>query len=311
MPPDNHRLHRMDRLDELAIFVTIVETGSLAAAGRRLRRSPPAVTRSLASLEERLGTRLIERTTRRLSPTEAGRELAQRARELLAQFEDAMRAGAERGVSLRGTLLVSAPNVFGRMHVMPLVSSFLDAHPALRVELILSDRYLDLVEEGLDVAVRIGHLSNSGLIARRVGHVRQVVVAAPSYLAERDTPDDPAELPAHSIIFTSGRATPMEWRFRDGARERVVRLTPRLIVNQVDAALSAARDGRGIASALSYQVAADLVAGRLVRLLASFERPPMPVQLVVASTRHMPARVRAFLDYAAAGLTKLDVLREE
>jgi DNA-binding transcriptional LysR family regulator len=175
----------------------------------------------------------------------------------------------------------------------------------------LSDRYLDLIEEGLDVALRIGQLVDSGLVARRVGQVRRVVVAAPSYLAECGTPREPAELSSHSIIFTSARGTPMEWRFRDGARERSVRLAPRLIVNQVDAALSAARDGRGIASALSYQVAADFAARRLVRLLKDFERPALPVQLVVASTRHMPGRVRAFLDHAATGLTKLEVLRAE
>jgi DNA-binding transcriptional LysR family regulator len=301
----------LDRLDELSVFVTIIDAGSLAAAGRRLRRSPPAVSRALAGLEERLGTRLVERTTRQLALTEAGRLLAERARALLVGFDEAMRIGAEQGSSLRGSLLVSAPLVFGRMHVMPLVSSFLDAHPAVRAELILSDRYLDLVEEGLDVALRIGQLGDSGLVARRVGQVRRVVVAAPSYLAERGAPGDPAELSSHSIIFTSGRATPMEWRFRDRGRERSVRLAPRLIVNQVDAALSAARDGRGVASALSYQVAADIATSRLVRLLQEFERPPLPVQLVVASTRHMPARVLAFLDHAVAGLTKLEVLRAE
>lgn len=301
----------MDRLDELAVFVAIIDAGSLAAAARRLRRSPPAVSRALAGLEERLGTRLVERTTRRLAPTEAGRVLADRARALLSDFEETMRAGAEQGTSLRGTLLVSAPQVFGRMHVMPLVASFVDVHPELRAELVLSDRYLDLLEEGLDVAVRIGQLADSGLVARRVGQVRRVVVAAPSYLAERGTPGNPEELSSHSIVFTSGRDMPTEWRFRHGGRERVMRLAPRLIVNQVDAALSAARDGRGIASALSYQVAADLAAGRLVRLLKEFEGPPLPVQLVVASARHMPARVRAFLDYAAAGLAKLDVLRAD
>ena len=301
----------MDRLDELAVLVTIIDAGSLAAAARRLRRSPPAVSRALAGLEERLGTRLVERTTRRLAPTEAGRVLAERARGLLVDFEETMRAGAEQGTSLRGSLLVSAPQVFGRMHVMPLVASFVDAHPALRAELVLSDRYLDLLEEGLDVAVRIGQLADSGLVARRVGEVRRVVVAAPSYLAWRGTPGEPAELSSHSIVFTSGRGTPVEWRFRDGGRERVVRLAPRLIVNQVDAALSAARDGLGVASGLSYQVAADLAAGRLVRLLKEFECPPLPVQLVVASARHMPARVRAFLDHATAGLAKLEVLRAE
>lgn len=300
----------MDRLDELAVWVAIVEAGSLAAAGRRLRHSPPAVTRALAALESRAGTLLLQRTTRRAAPTEAGRRLAEHARRVLAEFDEAMRAGSEESAAPTGVLRMTAPLVFGRLHVMPLVSDFLDAHPGVRVELSLSDRTVDLIEDGLDVAVRIGRLPDSGLVARRVGQVKRVLVASPAYLTARGMPRDPAGLEGHDIIYTAGRAGPIEWRFRHGGRDRATRLSPRLSVNQVDAALFAARQGRGVASALSYQVADDLAAGRLVRLLAAYELPALPVQLVVPSTRLLPARVRLFLDHAAHGLARLAVLGE-
>lgn len=290
----------MDRLDELATFIAIVDAGNLTTAARRLRRSAPAVTRALASLEQRLGVRLIERTTRRLAATEAGRRLADQARRLLADYEETMRDAAGEEARLAGLLRITAPLQFGRLHVMPVVSRFLDAHPALRAELILSDHYLDLIEEGLDVAIRIGSLPDSSLVSRRLGTVSRVLVASPTYIATHGMPRTPAELTQHVIIFTTGRGMP---RFRIGTRERAVHLAPRLLVNQVDAALVAARDGRGIASALSYQVAHDLASGQLLRLLAEFEREPEPVQLVVPSARLMPRRVRALIDHATGALT--------
>ena len=300
----------MDRLDELMVLVAVLDAGSLAAAGRRLRRSAPAITRALAALEARVGTRLVERTTRCLAPTEAGRNLAEQAKAVLAGYTDAVRDTSE--ASLRGTVRVTAPVVFGRRHVTPLVAGFLDAHPAVRVELVLADRNLDLVEEGLDVGVRIGRLADSGLVARRVGEVRRVLVASPDYLATRGTPRTPRDLAGHDAIFSSGgRPTPVEWRFREGARGRVVRLAPRLLVNEVEAALVAARMGRGIAMALSYQVADDLAAGNLVRLLPMHEPSPLPVQLVApGGGRHMASGgVRAFLDHAARSLGALEVIR--
>ncbi|MBX6741761.1 MAG: LysR family transcriptional regulator [Acetobacteraceae bacterium] len=305
----------MDRLDELAVFLAVLDTGSLAGAARRLRRSPPAVTRILAGLEARAGARLIERTTRTLAPTEAGRHLAEQARHLLADYEEAMRAvaGGEQAVP-RGLLRVTAPIMFGQRHVTPLVASFLAAHPALRAELILSDRNLDLVEEGLDVAVRIGALPDSGLIARRVGEVRRVLVASPAYLAARGSPAVPADLARHEVVFTASRPGPLEWRFRRGGagsgREQAVRLAPRLVVSHVEAALAAALEGHGIAAALSYQVDAEIRAGRLVRLLPEYELPAVPVHLLVPSARLMPARVRLFLDHAAARLSRLEVIRD-
>jgi DNA-binding transcriptional LysR family regulator len=199
--------------------------------------------------------------------------------------------------------------VFGRLHVVALVARFMAAHPAVTVELQLSDRYADLIEEGLDLAVRIGHLADSGLVARRVGEVRRVTVASPAYLRPHPPPSQPTDLRHHATIFTMIRPVSPEWRFAVAGHERAVALTPRLTVNQVDAALLAAREGQGIASALSYQVAEDLAAGRLVRLLEAYELPSLPVRIVLPSARHTPRRVRAFLDAAVAELSGLDVLR--
>ena len=300
----------MDRLDELATFVAILDAGSLAEAGRRLRRSPPAVTRALAALEERLDARLVERTTRRLAPTEAGRRLAEQARQLLADHDELVREAAGAGGAPRGLLRVTAPLVFGRKHVLPLVAAFLGAYPAVQIEVVLSDRNLDLVGEGLDVAVRIGRLADSGLIARWVGEVRRVLVASPAYLAARSVPRNPRDLASHDAVLTSSRSVPLEWRFRSAAgRERVVRPLPKLVVNEVEAALVAVRAGRGVTSALSYQVADDLASGALVRLLADWEPPPLPVHLIAPSARHMPPRVRAFLDHMARELELLVVIR--
>jgi len=294
----------MDRLDELAIFLAILDEGSLAAAGRKLRRSPPAVTRALAGLEDRLGARLVERTTRRSRPTEAGRRLADQAREVLAGYGEAVREAAAGPV--RGLLRVTAPLVFGRRHVTPIVASFLDTYPGVRVELVLNDRNLDLVADELDVALRIGALADSRLVVRRVGEVRRLVVASPSYLAARPAPRTLDELARHDVIFTAARG-PMTWRFADGAQ---VRLAPRLLVNDVEAMLLAARAGRGLGRPLSYQVADDLASGALVRLLPELEPPALPVQLVMPSARLSP-KARGFVDHAARALATLAVIAGE
>jgi DNA-binding transcriptional LysR family regulator len=300
----------MDRLDELSVFIAIVDAGGLAEAGRRLRRSPAAVTRSLAALEDRMGVRLIERTTRRLAPTEAGRRLAEDARRLLADYGEIVRAvGADE--PLRGRLRITAPVVFGRLHVTPIVVSFLRAYPRISIEMFFSDNNVDLIEEEIDVAARIGPLADSTLLARRAGEVRRLLVASPDYVAAYGAPASVGDLVNHEAIYTSGRPVSIEWRLMEGGRERIIRLTPRLIVNQVEAALSAAREGLGIARALSYQVADDLAAGRLVRLLPCAEPSPWPVHLVASSARHMPARTRAFLDHAAESLKSVGAIRAE
>ncbi len=297
----------MDRLDELAIFVAIVEAGSLVSAARRLRRSPPAVTRALSSLEDRIGLRLVDRTTRRLAPTEAGSALAERARALLASYEE-MLVGASQA-PIRGVLRITAPVQFGRRHVAPIVSAFLNEYPDVRVELSLNDRNLDLIEEGLDLAVRIGPLADSSLVARQVGSVRRVVVASPTYLARRGVPRTPADLATHDTIFGMARSPAREWRFGPPRRGSVVRLSPRLLVDDIEAQLQAAQAGRGIARVLSYQVSDELAAGSLVRLLQDFEPEPLPVQLVTLSRSHMAPKVRAFLDSAVRIFQDVGVIR--
>jgi DNA-binding transcriptional LysR family regulator len=297
----------MDRLQELAVLVAVIDHGSLAAAARRLRRSPPAVTRALATLEDRVGVRLVERTTRRLSATEAGRAFAERARVLLNEYDSAVTGLAD--APLRGLLRVTAPLQFGRRHVAPLVIGFLESFSEMQVELVLNDRNLGLIEQGLDVAVRIGPLEDSTLLARRVGEVRRILVASPVYLAKRGTPKKPADLSTHDTIFGTTRSEPSEWRFGSPKRTTVVRLRPRLLVNETETRLVAVRAGHGIARVLSYQVSEELEAGSLVRLLTAFEPAPLPVHLVVPSRSHQAPKVRAFLDYAAASLANLRVIR--
>lgn len=301
----------MDRLDELGIFVRIVEEGSLVRAAKRLRRSPPAVTRALAALEDRIGVRLVDRTTRRLAPTEAGRALYDKARAVMNDYEAAT-AGA-REAPVRGLLRVTAPVQFGRRHVAPVVSRFLDAHDGVEVELLLNDRNIDLIEEGIDVALRIGPLADSTLTVRPVGHVRRLWVASPAYLKRRGTPRAPDELARHEAVLGTSRGT-IDWVFA-GARRGVRRgapmhMTGRLRVDDVETRLRAARDGRGIAQLLSYQVAEDLAAGRLVRLLQAWELPPLPVHLVTKGRAHRAPKIEAFLEFAAKRLLALQVLRE-
>ncbi|AGO55866.1 LysR family transcriptional regulator [Serratia plymuthica] len=293
----------MDRLDELAIFVAVIQHGSLAAAGRKLRRSAPAITRAIASLEQRFGTRLVERTTRRLAPTEAGLRLAERARLLLHDYDSAVLDTADSQLS--GMLRVTSPVQFGRKHVAPLVMAFLDRYPQMQIEMVLNDRNLDLIDEGLDVAVRIGHQQDSSRVARRLGQVSRVTVASPAYLARRGKPQHPAQLTDHDTIVGTQRASLREWRFGPQENGERVRLTPRLLINEVETQLLAVRAGKGIARLLSYQVADDLAAGTLVRLLPAYEPLPMPVQLVAQNVQRMPLKVRTFWDYAWQELSRL------
>jgi DNA-binding transcriptional LysR family regulator len=302
----------MDRIDQLGVFLAIVDSGSLAGAARQTGRSPPAVTRILNELEAQLGVRLAERTTRRLGPTDAGLRLAEHARRLLAEFEDAMRDTAGEAAAPRGRLRLSAPLTFGRMHLMPVVLAFLNAHPQVSAELSLEDRPVDLIEEGIDAALRIAHLPDSSLVARRLGTVRRIVVASPGYLRRRGRPKHPEDLVAHDIVLFANSASSPVWPFiAPGAGEQQVRVTARFQVNRAEAAIAAARDGQGVVRVLSYQVAEELRSGRLVRLLRDHETPPIPVQLVFPSVRLMAPRLRAFLDFAVPRLSGLAVLRQD
>ncbi len=293
----------MDRLDELALLAAIIEDGSLAAAGRRLGLSAPAVTRVLAGLEQRVGGRLVERTTRRAVPTEQGLLLAERGRTLMAEYERA--TGRQAGAPLCGLLRVTAPVQFGCRHVSPVVCAFLDAHPGVQIELVLVDHILDLVAERLDVAVRLSALPDSSMIATSLGQVTRVLVASPAYLAQRGTPSRLADLAKHDTISRPGWFESREWRFPQGT----VRIAPRLLVTEVEAQRSAAVAGRGIARLSSYQVADHLSDGSLVRLLPAMEPPPVPVHLVTPGGRFMPPKVRAFFDHAASALRAVSAIQ--
>ena len=296
----------MDRLDELQVFLAIFEAGSMAAAAHKLHRSPSGVTRQVAPLEERVGARVFERSTRRLTATGEGQRLAEGARRLLADYDAAI--GEHQQATPRGLLRVTAPTVFGRRHMAPVVTAFLMRYPDIQVELILNDRNMDLIDSGIDLALSIGPLDSSGLVARQVGAVRRMTVASPAYLRQHGEPATPEELSRHQLILgTAVRGLP-EWRYGAEGREYVVRFTPRLQVNDVEGVLHAAREGFGIARALSYQAAPDLRAGTLVPVLGAYEAEVLPVHLVFPSARHMPARVRAFVDFAVEALAQLELI---
>lgn len=286
----------------MEVFVAVADAGSLAGAGKRLRLSPPAVTRAIAALEDRLGVRLFNRTTRSLSLTEAGVRFLGRTRRLLDELDDAEKTASGETATPSGHLTITASVTLGRTHVAAVMLDFLRAEPKVTASLLLLDRVVNLVEEGIDVAVRIAHLPDTTLIARRVGTVRRVLVASPDYLAERGTPESPEDLKAHDIIAFTALLPGREWRFLDRGRATAVALMPRLEVNDATAAIAGAERGGGITIALSYMVAQAIAAGRLSVVLDRWTPPAVPVQLVYPQGRAMAAKVRAFLDFAAPRL---------
>lgn len=290
----------MDRLRLMEVFVAVSEAGSLAAAAARLRMSPPAVTRAVAALEDRLGTRLLHRTTRRLALTEAGARYLDGARRLLAEFEAAERAAVGEAATPTGHLTVAASVTFGRMHVAPVLADFLQAEPRVTAALLMADRMVNLVEEGIDVAVRIGALPDSSLVARRVGETRRILVASPGYLARRGAPARPEDLRRHEVIAFTGLMPGREWRhIGEDGRAATIALAPRLEVNDAAAALAAAERGDGITLALCYMAAAMVAEGRLAVVLDRFTPPAVPIQLVYPQARLLAPKIRAFIDFAA------------
>ena len=293
----------MDRADSLAMFAEVAEHGSFAAAARRLGRSPAALTRGIAELETRLNVQLFNRTTRAVSLTEAGQRLFAGAKRVLADLDEIERAAAGAGTAPRGELRVTAPILFGRLHVAPLVREFLERFPDVSVTLALIDRPVDLVEEGLDVALRIGALAESSAIATRVGAMPRVVVASPDYLAEHGTPQVPADVTAHAVVAFSGLFGE-RWTFRDGAGEASIAIKPRLTVNTAEAAVDAARAGFGLTRVLGYQAADDIRRGALVRLLQAHEFDALPIHLLYPGGRYPPPKLRAFLDFVTPRLRR-------
>lgn len=285
----------MDKLRAMQVFVQIVEAGSLTGAAAVLGMSGPAVVRSLAALERAVGVRLLQRTTRRSSLSDEGREYYERCKRVLAAVDEADTSMSARRSEPHGRLRLTAPATYGRMHVAPIVNAFIAKYPAVEVDLLLLDRVVDLIEEGLDAAVRIGELPDSTLVARALGETRRVVCAAPAYLRRAGIPKTPAELQAHRCIVFSGLAAANEWSF--GAKRQRVAVRPVLRTNQVDAALDACIRGLGCGQFLSYQVEAALREGKLKRLLKEYEPPPLPIHIVYPHARPS-SNVRAFIDLA-------------
>ena len=285
-----------DRIVEMQTVLRAVDGGSLSAGARALGKSLAAVSRTVTQLEERLGVLLLHRSTRRLVLTEAGVTYCDSARRILAEIEDAEASIGGRAAVPRGTLTVTAPLLFGRLHVAPVVVEMLEKHRDVMADLMLVDRNVSLVEEGVDVAVRIGRLDDSALVARKLGQVPRVVCAAPSYLRRRGTPRAPEDLRKHECLRFGGLVPGREWTFeRDGKAIRVA-VSGRFNCNVGEPVIDAACAGVGVVMALGYQVEEDIAQGRLVRLLPKFEPPPVPVSAVYHSPRLLAARVRAFLD---------------
>ena len=292
----------MDRLDAMSVLLAVVEEGSLSAGARRLRAPLATVSRKVADLERHLHARLLGRTSRRVQLTDAGRAYVASVKRILEQVEEAERDAAGEYSAPRGELHVTAPTMFGRTHVLPLAVDFLKAHPEIDLRLLLNDRQVNLVEEHIDVAIRIGHLADSDLRVTRLGEVRRVVCASPAYLARRGTPAVPDDLPAHDGITFRGFANAPEWRYRGDNPIWAAEPHTRLAVNSTECAVSAAVAGLGIARLLSYQIEDELRSGSLVPILEEFGPPAMPVSLVYPEAGLLPHKVRAFLDWAAPRL---------
>ena len=288
----------MDRIEDIEAFVEVAGQGSFTAAAWRLDRSPTAVTRAIAELEARLGVRLLNRTTRAVSLTEAGDRFLTGARRVLADLTEIEQAAAGQGSAPRGELAVTAPILFGRLHVLPVVIEFMRAFPDVTARLMLLDRPVDLIEERLDAAIRIGTLADSSAIATKLGSLRRVVVAAPSYLAHRGTPQRPADIAAHDVVVFGGPGAG-QWDF--GA-DGVVRLSPRLTVTTAEAAIDAVAEGLGITRVLGYQAVDAIARGAIAQVLAEFGREETPVSLLYPGGAHPPPKLRAFIDFAAPKL---------
>lgn len=292
----------MDRLESMLVLITAVEAGSLSAAGRRLGTPLATVSRKVSELESHLRTRLLVRTRRGLTLTDAGRSYVAACKRILEQVGEAERAASGEYSAPKGDLIVAAPIVFGRLHVLPIVVEFLKTYSDIDIRMVLADRIANLLEEQVNVAIRIGELPDSSLIATRVGSIRRVVCGSPAYFAARGVPKRPDELDAHDCITFDGLASPEAWTFRMRKQDASVEIHSRLIVNTAEAAIDAAIAGLGITRVLSYQVASAIRAGALAIALPEFEPASWPVSLVFAGQGLLPLKLRAFLDFAAPRL---------
>lgn len=304
----------MDKLEGMRIFVTVADAQGFAPAARQLGLSAPAVTRAVAALESHIGTQLLRRSTRQVALTEAGARFHADCKRILAEVAEAESSASGAHTVPQGLLSITAPVIFGRVHVAPVLQDFLGLHPQVSARSFYTDQVVHLLDEGLDVALRIGRLPDSGLVAVRVGEVRRVVVASPQYLAEHGVPRTPQEVSQHrGIGFSQHGSVASPWVFHPPGRGgrgdgEVAHPQLRHVTNAGDASIGGALASQGLARALSYQVAEHVLAGRLQIVMADHEPPPIPVQLVHVEGRRATAKVRAFVDYAAARLRAVPVL---
>ena len=289
----------MDRIDAMQAFVLVADLKGFAPAARKLGLSASGVTRLIAALEERLGARLLQRTTRSVTLTDVGARYLQRTRRILADVEEAERAAEGERTRPGGRLVVSAPLGFGRLHVSPAVSAYLLRYPDVSADLRLSDRMVNLVEDGVDLAVRIGHLPDSTLVARQVGEMRRIVVASRDYLKRRGEPKTPQEIAAHDTIQFGAMSAGPDWHFVKEGREIRIAVMPRFSSNSSDAAIHYTEQGGGLTRVMAYQAAESLKAKRVQIVLAKFELPPVPIHIVYPTSRLLSAKVRTFIDLVA------------
>lgn len=287
----------MDHLQSLQVFVKVAELEGFSAAARALAMSPPTVTRAVSSLEDRIGTRLLTRTTRSVRLTDSGQRFLEDCRRILADLEEAEEAAVGRHSAPRGELRITAPLLFGRLYVAPILADFLDQHPKVNCLAQFVDRNVNLMDEGLDVAIRIGNLPDSSLTAVRAGTVRWVVFAAPDYLRRHGPVRVPADLAGHRLIQSIAVERAAEWRFQENGMAVSVRIEPRLRVNSNDVAAGLVAAGWGISRLLSYQIAPYLRDGRVQIILDAYELPPMPIHVVHQEGRMVSTKIRAFVDY--------------
>ncbi|WP_233848818.1 LysR family transcriptional regulator [Paraburkholderia sp. HD33-4] len=292
----------MDRLEGMSILVAVVDAGSLSAAARQLGQPLATVSRKVGDLEAHLKTRLLHRTTRHLSLTEAGEAYVASCRRILEDIGEIERAVTGEYAAPKGSLVATAPVVFGRLHVVPVMAAFLAHYPEIDARLVLTDRNVNFLEDHVDVAVRIGQLPDSSLVAIRLGETRPVVCASPAYLAERGTPQDPADLANHACIGFEGINSSRAWAFAGGKSEQSVPIHARLVTNTAESAVDAATLGTGLTRVLCYQVASAVHEGRLQVVLKTYELAPMPIHLVHAGQTPLPLKLRAFLDFMSPRL---------
>ncbi len=292
----------MDRLHLMTVFVAVAEEESFAGGSRRLAMSPPAVTRCIAALEARLGVKLLDRTTRYVRVTEAGQRYLDDARRIIAEVDEADEAVVGINATPKGHLTVTAPVLFGRMYVTPLMVDYLNAYRHMDISALFLDRVVNMMEEGVDVGIRIGELPDSTMKALKVGYVRRVLCAAPSYLQQHNTPQHPQQLLQHKIISASNISPSVEWKFKQNNELTSIRIKPRLVLTTNDAAIEAAMAGFGITRLMSYQIAPQLAHNTLQIILPEYELAPLPVHVIHREGRHKSARVRSFFDVMVEGL---------